>query len=37
MHTYSQLKEKLGDLEDLRHGNEATRNLEAKEDACRHI
>ena len=36
-HTYSQLKERLGDLEDQRHGNEATRNLEAKEDECRHM
>mmetsp|Transcript_32482 Transcript_32482/g.56581 ORF Transcript_32482/g.56581 Transcript_32482/m.56581 type:complete len:1402 (+) Transcript_32482:134-4339(+) len=36
-HTYPELKEMLKELNDQRHGNEATRNLELKETECQDI
>ena len=36
-YSYPQLKERLRDLSDQRHGNEATRNLELKERECQDI
>eukprot|EP00581_Thalassiosira_minuscula_P014753 CAMPEP_0183721268 /NCGR_PEP_ID=MMETSP0737-20130205/13594_1 /TAXON_ID=385413 /ORGANISM="Thalassiosira miniscula, Strain CCMP1093" /LENGTH=1404 /DNA_ID=CAMNT_0025951247 /DNA_START=143 /DNA_END=4357 /DNA_ORIENTATION=+ len=36
-HTYQELKEMFKELDDQRHGNEATRNLQMKETECQDI